>query len=274
MKKFGIIVIALAMLVGMTGFAMADPGVNATFETQGITIVTSIQAQGNFDSRTDLDWVQSSVDPITEIPKLDDGVYYAKSYQEDTQSNGVGNIYYDKTTQVETKARLTNQWNVEATKQINFVGIDGARVSSDERIFLDGTGQAQNTENRVICVFAPSVSSNIPAFCNVVDTGSKIDMSVANVATTSGDRFITASADTPIEEYHTIRVDMLGDAPSIGQAQAYMKGLIMEGRDNAVDQGGNPAMFNKVEFEERTSVDGYIMLFDKDMRWVSGVKRA
>jgi len=31
MKKFGIMVIALAMLVGMTGFAMADAGVNATF---------------------------------------------------------------------------------------------------------------------------------------------------------------------------------------------------------------------------------------------------
>ena len=264
----------------MTGFAMADPGVKATFETQGITIVTSIQAQGNMHSMTDVDWVQSSADPITEVPKLDAGTYYASTYQEDTQSNGVGNIYYDKTTQVETKARLTNQWNIEAVKQINFVGIDGARISSDESIFLDGTGQAQNTENRVICVFAPSVSSNIPAFCNVVDTGSSIDMSVANVATTTGNRFITASADTPVEEYHTIRVDMLGDSPSIGQAQAYMKGLIMEGRGDTMVGGqpngnpGNPAMFNKIEFEERTTVDGYIMLFDKDMRWVSGVKRA
>ena len=268
MKKFGIMVIALAMLVGMTGFAMADAGVNATFETQGITVLTSIQAQGNFDSMTDLDWVQTSADPITEVPTLDKGTYYAKTYEEDTQSNGVGNIYYDKTTLVETKARLTNQWNVEAEKQINFVGIDGARVSSDESIFLDGTGRAQNTTEKMICVFAPTVSSNIPAFCNVVDTGSSIDMSVANVGTTTGNRFIVASADTPVEEYHTIRVDMLGDSPSIGQASAYMKGLIMEGR------GGDEKMYAKVEFEERTSVDGYIMLFDKNMNWISGTKRA
>ena len=36
MKKFGIMVIALAMLVSMTGLVMADTGVNQTFETQGI----------------------------------------------------------------------------------------------------------------------------------------------------------------------------------------------------------------------------------------------
>ncbi|HMZ30879.1 MAG: hypothetical protein ACP5NU_00815 [Methanomicrobiales archaeon] len=268
MKHYGFLVVAFAMLVAMTGFAMADPGVNATFETQGITIVTSIQAQGNMDSMTDIDWVQTSADPITEVPSLDAGTYYASTYQEDTQSNGVGNIYYDKTTLVETKARLSNQWNIEAEKQINFVGIDGARISSDESIFVDGTGRAQETKDKVICVFAPTVSSNIPAFCNVVDTGSSIDMSVANVGTTTGNRFIVASADTPVEEYHTIRVDMLGDSPSIGQASAYMKGLIMEGR------GGDEKMYEKVEFEERTSVDGYIMLFDKNMDWISGVKRA
>ncbi len=28
-------------------------------------------------------------------------------------------------------------------------------------------------------------------------------------------------------------------------------------------------MYEKVEFEERTSVDGYIMLFAKNMNWVS-----
>jgi len=261
-------VIAFAMLVGMTGFAMADTGVNQTFETQGITVLTSIQAQGNMDSMTDVAWTQSSSVPLTSIPPSPvSGVYYASTYEEDTQSNGVGNIFYDKTTEIETKARLTNQFNIEATKQINFVGIDGARITSDENIFLDGTGQASETKNSVICVFGPSNSEWIPGFCNVVDTGSSIDMSVANVATTTGDRFVVPSADTPVEVYHTIRVDPLGDTPSIGQASAYMKGSIMEGRGNA------SGYFEKIDFEERTSVDGYIALFDKDMSWISGVRR-
>ena len=267
MKKFGIMVIAIAMLVGMTGFAMADPGVNQTFETQGITVLTSIQAQGNMDSMTDVAWTQTSSQNITSVPPLTSGKYYVSTYEEDTQSNGVGNIFYDKTTEIETKARLTNQFNIEATKQINFVGIDGARITSDENIFLDGTGQASETKNSVICVFGPSNSEWIPGFCNVVDTGSSIDMSVANVATTTGDRFVVPSADTPVEVYHTIRVDPLGDTPSIGQASAYMKGSIMEGRGNA------SGYFEKIDFEERTSVDGYIALFDKDMSWISGVRR-
>ena len=42
MKKFGLMVIALAMLVLMTGIVMADPGVNQTFETQGITMETIV----------------------------------------------------------------------------------------------------------------------------------------------------------------------------------------------------------------------------------------
>ncbi len=68
MKHYGFLVGAFAMLVAMTGFAMADPGVNATFETQGITIINSIQAQGNMDSMTDIDWVQTSADPPLEVP--------------------------------------------------------------------------------------------------------------------------------------------------------------------------------------------------------------
>jgi hypothetical protein len=32
-------------------------------------------------------------------------------------------------------------------------------------------------------------------------------------------------------------------------------------------------MYEKVEFSESTEVDGYITLFDKNMDWVSGIKR-
>src|SRR5512139_3616759 len=97
MKKFGIMIVALAMLVGMTGFAMADHGMNQTFETQGITVLTSIQAQGNMDSMTDVSWTQSSSQSIPTVPPLTSGKYYVSTYEEDTQSNGVGNIFYDKT---------------------------------------------------------------------------------------------------------------------------------------------------------------------------------
>jgi len=71
MKKSGILVIALALLFLVTGFVMADPGVNATFETQGVALVTSIQATGNMYSSADVTWsgdgggiITSGEDPV------------------------------------------------------------------------------------------------------------------------------------------------------------------------------------------------------------------
>ena len=60
MKSLGILVVTLALLFLVTGFVMADPGVNATFETQGVSVATSIQATGNLRSMTHLAWSVSS----------------------------------------------------------------------------------------------------------------------------------------------------------------------------------------------------------------------
>ncbi|KUG14925.1 hypothetical protein ASZ90_015423 [hydrocarbon metagenome] len=46
MKKFGIMVVVLAMLVGMTGFPMADPGTNQTPETIGVPPTTVARVAG------------------------------------------------------------------------------------------------------------------------------------------------------------------------------------------------------------------------------------
>jgi len=268
MKKFGIMVIALAMLVGLTGIAMADPGVNQTFETQGISMVTSIQAEGNMVSATDVTWKQSSAQPITAFPPAPTaGTYYVSTYSEDTMSNGVGFISYDKSTQLETKSRLNGQYNIEATKEIAFIGVDGAEMTSTDNIFLDGTSVAQKTKDLAICVFAAGKSEYIPAFCNTVEAGSSFTMEVVNARTVTNDRFVLPSVDTPVTVNHNIRVDSLSDIPSIGKVSAFMEGQIQEGRGNA------SGIFEEIQFSESTSADGYITLFDKVMGYTSGIKR-
>ena len=258
-------VVALAML--FVGSAMADPGVNQTFETQGVSIVTSIQAEGNMHSATDVTWKQTSAQALTSVPPLTSGVYYVSTYSEDTMSNGVGYIAYDKNTQLETKSRLNGQYNIEATKEISFVGQDGAEITSTDNIFMDGTGQAQETKDVAICVFASDKSSYIPAFCNTVEAGSSFTMEVVNARTETNDRFVVASADTPSTLNHNIRVDSLSDLPSIGKVSAFMNGIIQESRNNSA------GVFENIEFSEETSADGYITLFDKNMGWTSGIKR-
>jgi len=273
MKKFGIMVIALAMLVLMTGIVMADTGVNQTFETQGVSLVTSINAFGNMYSTTDVTWKQSSVTPLPIKSAMTAGSYYVATYSEDTQSNGEGDIMYDKDTNLETKAALNGQFNIEGTKEIAFAGYNGAEITSTDNIFLDGTGNYSTTRDNVICLFAEASSSTIPAFCNRVEMGSTFTAEYINAVTESNARFVLESADTPVEVNHDIRVDTYGTPstgaaiPSYGKVSAFAEGLIMEGR------GTSNASFETIEWSEESMVDGSIYLFDKNMHYESGVKR-
>jgi hypothetical protein len=48
MKKLGILIIALALLV--VGLAMAEPGIPQVREVQGLTTTTTVIAAGNFNA--------------------------------------------------------------------------------------------------------------------------------------------------------------------------------------------------------------------------------
>jgi len=269
MKRRAILLISLGLLALAIGFAGADTGIDATTETQGFHTSTTIDAVGRFSSTTDLAWTMTtSAGGISEVPPLsNDAVLYQAVYSEDTHSNGIGQIYYDKKLTVDTGAQLTGQSNIEAVKQLSFVGVNGARVYSDENIMISGVSNPISSANSIICVFGASISDSIPAYCNYVSAGSTIDMSRVNVMTTTDGRFIVPSADTPVELSHTIRVTDLAGTPSQGKVSTFMEGILQEGR------GRDIASYETIEFDERTSIDGFITLFSKDMIYGSGVKR-
>jgi hypothetical protein len=135
---------------------------------------------------------------------------------------------------------------ITATKQISFVGENGAEIISTDGICASGSG---------------------PGFCNTVEAGSSFTMGTVNAMTGTNAGFVTASATMPMGLDYTIRIDSLGDSPSIGKVSAFIKGTVQEGK------GGSSSLFGSVEFEERTSMDGRITLFDKEMHWESGSRR-
>jgi hypothetical protein len=268
MKKLVILVLAMALL---TGFAMADRGVDPVPETQGIVTSTSVNLVGNFASATEIQWrITDNVGGLPGVPPLvAPGVIYESTYTEDTQSHGVGLMLYDKEMDVETSGQISGQWNIEATKQIAFIGIDGAYVVSTDNIMVDGAAMNTTASEKVICPFASAPVDVFPAYCNRAEAGSTIDMTVANVRTTTTDRFVMPSADHPVELNHDLRVtELISDVPSVGFASAYMEVLIQEAdKSNPVD------MMERIEFFEETSVDGAITLFDKLMHYESGMVR-
>ncbi|HOB60016.1 MAG TPA: hypothetical protein PKZ57_04150 [Methanoregulaceae archaeon] len=269
MGKRAILVISFVLIGLITGIVMGDTGINATSETQGFHTSTTIIAVGSFSSTTDVAMTSTTSEGgLTEVPPISgNGALYQAVYTEDTNSGGIGEIRYDKELIVDTGAKLTGQSNIEATKQLSFVGYNGSRVHSAETIMVSGTANPSTTSDKLICIFGNSVSGSIPAYCNYVSAGSSIDMSVANVLTTTNARFIVASSDTPVELSHTIRVTDREDIPSRGKVSTFMEGMIFEGRGN--DMG----LYEKIELNERTSVDGFITLFNKEMSYLSGVKR-
>jgi hypothetical protein len=271
MKKLVILILAVGLL---TGFAMADRGIPPVPETQGIGTSTSVNAVGNFASATEMQWrITTDTGGLTEVPPLTyTAAIYESTYTEDTQSHGVGLMLYDKELDVETSGQISGQWNIEATKQIAFIGIDGAYVVSTDNIMVDGAARGTLTRDEVICPFAEDVSYFFPAYCNRAEAGSTIDMTVANVRTTTTDRFVMPSGDHPVELNHDLRVtELVTDVPSSGFASAYMDVLIQE--DQTGHEGFSALLFERIEFSEETTADGAITLFDKLMHYESGMVR-
>ncbi|MDD5685083.1 MAG: hypothetical protein PHR63_05010 [Methanoregulaceae archaeon] len=281
MKKFVYIFVIFTLL---SGIALADPGIPAVPETQGIDISTTVYAIGNFASSSDMQWMITNDDKgLSDIPPLDVifATAYQSTYSEDTSSNGNGLIYYDKELDVETSDQLSGQFNIEATKEIAFVGIDGARITSADNIFVDGAATRYLTDQVILCPFATYDTTVIPSYCNSAEAGSLIDMSVANVRTTSTDRFVVPSGDSPVELNHDILVTGFAtDMPSQGIASTDMDVLILEGSgyfktfdmERIILLYPDVAM-ERIEFSEATDVNGDISNFEKLMHYESSIRR-
>lgn len=256
MKKTKLLATFILLLLGVAGIAVADHGIDPVPETQGISTSTTIIAVGNFDSHTELAWEGN-----------DGGTTYAAVYTEDTQSSGTGIINYDKELDIDTGAKISGQSNIEATKILGFVGLDGGRVYSSEYIMVDGSSSAEETGSGSICVFGGDTAI-LPAYCNRAEMGSTIDMSIVNVRTSSDSRFVMESGDYPVELNHEILVtEYIPGVPSKGMVSAFIDVLVHEGR------GDGTTLAELIRFREETSLIGEITTFEKRMHYESGLVR-
>jgi len=264
MKKFGIMVIALALLV--VGMAMAEPGIPQVQEVQGLGIQTTVIAAGNFDQESSVAIVITSGQNIAGVPPLTCGTYYSSVYTEDTQNSEVGYISYDKDLDVTTANRLAGQYNVQAVKQITYLGVDASSVITNDYMNINSAGN--NYGNRAdvsICPFGGATKA--PSFCNFVETGSNMNLKVANLNTQMGERFIMKSSDPGVAIFNNVGVSAYAsDLPSKGGVSAFIKGSIKEGGRNTATA---TALFETVSFTDTTGVSGDISTFAKSMSYSS-----
>jgi len=264
MKKFGIMVIALALFV--VGMAMAEPGIQQVQEVQGLSIGTTVIAAGNFDQESNIAIVTTSGQSLSNVPPLTNGTYYSSVYSEDTQNSEVGYISYDKDLDVSTGNKLLGQYNIQAVKQITYLGVDASSLITNDYMNVMSAGNNYgNKGESLICPFGASTKA--PSFCNTVETGSNMNFKVANLNTQMGDRFIMQSADPGVAIYNNVGVSSYStDLPSKGSVSAFIKGSIKEGGRNT---SAAEDLYETMTFSDTTSVSGDISTFAKGMSYSS-----
>jgi hypothetical protein len=280
MKKLGILVIALALLV--VGLAMAEPGIPQVNEVQGLTTSTTVIAAGNFNAASSVQITglhnyeaEEGEEPpqslgLGDIPPLVAATYYTSLYTEDTQNSEVGYISYDKDLDVSTANKISGQYNIQAVKQITYLGVDASSIVTNDYLLLDGAGAdyLDTIGDVLICPFGSGTEA--PDFCNRVETGSSMNLKVANLNTQMGDRFIMKSADPGIAVYNNVGVGAYAsDLPSKGSVSAYIKGSIKEGGREGTTPEDNEDLYETVVFSDSTGVSGDISTFAKAMSYTS-----
>ncbi len=301
--KFKIIIAVTLALWMLTGIALADSAVPQTEETQGFVTTTIMQAVGTATETDSLAWQITNngfIGGLTDIPPLFPEVtaVYSLAYHEDTVADQ-GFVTYTKQGLVDTQGKVPDQSNVNMEKVVEFVGLDTGRMVSSEEQVLDGAGTPFFTDETFICPFSSAEATLLPAFCNIVQEGSSVDLTLGSLSTAADTRFVTAISaesdttlgwdlpvsDNGVESNYQITLTGFPDFPAMnvgeamGSADAYISVHVQEGRGFFVVDGAAPLTLNyrisvdpKAEdltYSEDSTASGHITLFQKTMSYTS-----
>ncbi len=281
-----------------TGIAMADTGVPQVPETQGFTTSTAISAVGTVTETDSIaNIIANRADPtlgqipypIPVYPADISIIEYISTYSENTIADQ-GLVTYTKQMITDTTGVATsNLYNVQTNRLVEFIGSDTGRMVSDENTVLDGAGTALLQRDIMICPFASPQENVNPDFCNIVQEGSRVDLTLGSLTTGSEQRYIMKSAgfatyyygllselpisDPGVESNYNIRLTGLGDIPAMGSAESYINVHIQEGHNFMSAE--YPIYHNKkaedLVYSETTTASGDITLFQKVLGYNSEI---
>jgi len=291
---------------------MADPGIPATFETQGVRSSLTVSNIGSFSESKVMSLqistgpLDSTLDEMGAMDYLGDGQYivfkgvpiisdvfgstgeieYTTSYSESTSATG-GYTEYSGQLTVDTANKVLGTSNVQAHRNIQYMTDDGNnQLSSSEKITLDGAGKLNLAEDMILCPFGPAKSEYFPEFCNIVQSGSDFLITGGSVVADANERFIQATADFPVEENYNIRMIGLDNLPAAGSISSFMKMHAQEGAVDVLfadvplgdDTMGVYDIITKsqaadVTYQQNLAASGLINEFNSNMQYQSGPLR-
>ena len=234
-----------------------------------------------------INWLQNQGSPLTP-PLQDQEVQYTTGYNDQMMAVS-GQSTFAKTMAVSTGNKIADQSNIKADTSLQYIAIDTGRATRTEDLLLDGASQATSTSGAILCPFASSVSSVIPAYCNIEQAGSSIDTTLTSTVTRADDRFVGSDSTFPVALNYQINAQgiTLSDgtsSPMIGSVSAYLKVHVQEARnistipdiinigahypDSVITQ--SPQKSEDLAYSETSTASGLISTFSKSMNYQSG----
>jgi hypothetical protein len=203
------IVLVLIILALVAGCVMAADPPGATFETQGVKTTTAVSVlKGSVSTSTTMVMTVAENSKGVNAPPLEEGQKQAVNvYTEATDAKNGLNIEYSSTFNADTANKVLGTNNVQAHRSIQYETdpTKDGRMTSSEKLIMDIAGAAGNSAESYMCPFAASKSDGVsPAFCNIVQMGSNMDVTYVNVVTDASLRDIAATADFPAEMAYAI----------------------------------------------------------------------
>jgi hypothetical protein len=202
-----------------------------------------------------------------------------------------GHTSLTRSMNINTGNKVVGQSNINAQTGLAYIATaDGGNVVGSENLMLDGAGMSTTASDRILCPFAAVPNGIIPAYCNIVQAGSKYDLTVGSVTTTANDKFVSNNAGDPVVLNYAINVRPYGTTQgqvlASGSTMAYMKAHIQEARTEnnvnitvPIDDGpdmwiwvpSTPQKAEDLSYSETSSVQGKITAFNKEMSYSSQV---
>jgi len=285
-SKFGVITLLLfGIIIAFTGIVCADPSVRAVPETQTISTVTSGNVIGLTMETDAATWTISSGDQIytkwgSEYGDDDElnssaDYQYTTAYDANIVAQG-GHTVFTKIMNVDTRNKVTSQSNINAQTGLTFAALsDGGNVVGSENLMLDGVGDSTPSADKMLCPFA-SPDGYFPYFCNIVQAGSRYDLTIGSVTTNANERFVGTDATSPVTLNYDINVKPYSTSqaqiPTSGSAMAYLKVHLQKGREYGYDLVTDiPMKAEDITYSEVGSAQGTITAFHKQMGYTSQV---
>ena len=201
---------------------------------------------------------------------LDPGqIQYTTAYDANIVAQG-GHTSFVKQMNLHTGNKVISQSNLIAKTGLAFAATSGGgNVVGSENLMLDGAGMNTTASDKLLCPFAAGIANAIPAYCNIVQAGSKYDLTIGSVTTQADNAFVHTDATIPVVLNYNINVKPYsttqGQVPASGSTSAYIKAHIQEARGNGT------AKAEDLVYSETSSASGRITAFNKLMSYSSQV---